>query len=205
MGTAYLIAIQIVLGRRTRRRSRKMAFTHFFVAFLAIGAVMAEEEYIEGLSAEEILNTEFEVEYTADDRTIDEIIADAGTAEGAALSAGENQEINYDMDMNMDPAQYAMEYGDKAGFAGAGMASGYYRWPKNIIPYRIMNQYSQSQLNSIYAGMQMWMRKTCIKFVPAGSAEARSTGHNHYIEIFSGGGCYSSVGYNHRSHQVSLA
>merc|ERR1719187_2573890 len=48
------------------------------------------------------------------------------------------------------------------------------------------------------------MRKTCIRFVQAGSAEARSTGHNHYITIFSGQGCYSSVGYNHRSHQVSL-
>merc|ERR1712121_205756 len=51
---------------------------------------------------------------------------------------------------------------------------------------------------------QMWMRKTCIRFVQAGSAEARSTGHSHYITIFSGQGCYSSVGYNHRSHQVSL-
>merc|ERR1712198_424364 len=192
------------LSLRRRERKNNMGIAHFLIAFLALGVVAAEDDYVVGLSAEEILNTEFEVEYTADDRTIDEIIADAGTAEGAALSAGENQEINYDMDMNMDPAQYAMEYGNKAGFAGAGMASGYYRWPKNIIPYRIMNQYSQSQLNSIYAGMQMWMRKTCIKFVPAGSAEARSTGHNHYIEIFSGGGCYSSVGYNHRSHKVSL-
>merc|ERR1712212_424648 len=59
-------------------------------------------------------------------------------------------------------------------------------------------------MNTIYAGMQMWMRKTCIKFVPAGSAEAKSTGHGHSIEIFGGGGCYSSVGYNHRSHQVSI-
>merc|ERR1711970_847954 len=84
---------------------------YFLIAFLALGVVAAEDDYVVGLSAEEILNTEFEVEYTADDRTIDEIIADAGTAEGAALSAGENQEINYDMDMNMDPAQYAMEYG----------------------------------------------------------------------------------------------
>lgn len=50
----------------------------------------------------------------------------------------------------------------------------------------------------------MWMRKTCIRFVPAGSSDAKSAGHNHHIEIFSGGGCYSSVGYNHRSHQVSL-
>merc|ERR1712221_39499 len=111
MGTAYLIAIQIVLGRRTRRRSRKMAFAHFFVAFLAIGAVMAEEEYIGGLRADEILNTEFEVEYSNDDRTIDEIIAAAGTAEGAAKAAGESQEINFDMGMNMDPMQYEIEYG----------------------------------------------------------------------------------------------
>merc|ERR1711931_405343 len=45
---------------------------------------------------------------------------------------------------------------------------------------------------------------TCIRFEPYGSAGARAAGHNHYIEIFSGRGCYSSVGYNHRSHQVSL-
>jgi len=181
-----------------------MAFAHFFVAFLAIGAVVAEEEFIEGLSADEILNTEFEVEYAADDRTIDEIIAAAGTAAGAAKAAGENQEINYDMDMNMDPMQYEMEYGKLAGFAGAGMASSWYRWPKAIIPYQIARGFSQSQINTIYQGMQMWMRKTCIRFVPAGSNEAKSTGHNHYIKIFSGQGCYSTVGYNHRSHEVSL-
>merc|ERR1712131_159392 len=191
--------------RLTKKRDRiEMAFAHFFIAFLAIGAAVAEEEFIEGLSADEILNTEFEVEYAADDRTIDEIIAAAGTAAGAAKAAGENQEINYDMDMNMDPMQYEVEYGKLAGFAGAGMASSWYRWPKAIIPYRISSGYTQSQINTIYQGMQMWMRKTCIRFVPAGSNEARSTGHNHYITIFSGQGCYSTVGYNHRSHQVSL-
>ena len=52
------------------------------------------------------------------------------------FSAGENQEINFDMDMNMDPAQYEIEYGKLQGFAGAGMASSYYRWPKAIIPYK---------------------------------------------------------------------
>jgi len=182
-----------------------MAFSHFLIAFLAIGVVAAEEmEFIEGLSAEEILNTEFPQEYSDDDRTIDEIIAAAGTSEGAVKAAGENQQINYDMDMNMEPMQYELEYGNMAGFAGAGMANSWYRWPKGIIPYRIQSGFSQSQINTIYAGMQMWMRKTCIKFVPAGSAEAQSTGHGHYITIFSGQGCYSSVGYNHRSHQVSL-
>jgi len=107
-----------------------MAFAYFLVAFLAISAVKAEEhEYAEGLSAEEIMNTEFETEYSADieSMTIDEVIAAAGTKAGAALSAGENQEINFDMDMNMDPMQYEVEYGNMAGFAGAGMASSYYR------------------------------------------------------------------------------
>jgi len=181
-----------------------MAFAHFLVTFLLLGVISAEEDYIEGLSTDEILNGEFEAEYAVDDRTIDEIIAAAGTAAGAAQAAGENQEINYDMDMNMDPMQYEAEYGKLAGFAGAGMANGWYRWPKAIIPYKIARQFSSSQIQTIYAGMKMWMKKTCIRFVPAGSNEARSTGHNHYIEIFSGQGCYSSVGYNHRSHKVSI-
>merc|ERR1711872_859667 len=202
MGTGDLLALVSLVSRK------KMAFAYFLVAFLAITAVKAEEhEYVEGLSAEEIMNTEFETEYSAEmeDMTIDEIIAAAGTKQGAALAAGENQQINYDMDMNMDPIQYEVEYGNMAGYAGAGMASSYYRWPKGIIPYKIRSGYSSSAMNTIYQGMRMWMQKTCIKFVPYGSAEARAAGHNHYIEIFSGGGCYSSVGYNHRSHQVSLA
>merc|ERR1711931_275980 len=182
-----------------------MALSHFLIAFLALGLVAAEEmEFEEGLSADEILNTEFAVEYSDDDRTIDEIIAAAGTAAGAAQAAGENQEVNFDMDMNMDPAQYEIEYGKLQGFAGAGMASNWYRWPKAIIPYKIASGFSSSQVQTIYQGMQMWMRKTCIRFEPYGSAGARAAGHNHYIEIFSGRGCYSSVGYNHRSHQVSL-
>merc|ERR1712243_397308 len=126
MGTKNPLVFLFILSLK-RRKKEKMALSHFLLAFLAIGAVAAEEEeYIEGLSADEILNTEFEVEYSNDDRTIDEIIAAAGTAEGAAKAAGENQEINYDMDMNMDPMQYEVEYGKLAGFAGAGMASNWY-------------------------------------------------------------------------------
>merc|ERR1712121_568855 len=107
-----------------------MALSHFLIAFLALGLVAAEEmEFEEGLSADEILNTEFAVEYSDVDSTIDEIIAVAGTAAGAAQAAGENQEVNFDMDMNMDPAQYEIEYGKLQGFAGAGMASNWYRWP----------------------------------------------------------------------------
>lgn len=183
-----------------------MALKHFLIAFLALAVVAAEEEmeFIEGLSADEILNTEFPAEYSTDDRTIDEIIAAAGTKDGAAIAAADNGDVNYDMDMNMAPEQYAVEYGKLSGFAGAGMANSWYRWPKAIIPYRISSGFSSSQISTIYAGMKMWMEKTCIRFVQAGSAEARSTGHSHYITIFSGQGCYSSVGYSHRSHQVSL-
>ena len=47
------------------------------------------------------------------------------------------------MDMNMDPMQYEVEYGKLAGFAGAGMANSWYRWPKAIIPYRYGQQLVQ--------------------------------------------------------------
>ena len=53
--------------------------------------------------------------------------------------------------------------------------------------------------------LQEWMEKTCIIFTPASSKKHQEAGHNHHITIFSGGGCYSSVGYTHRSHQVSLS
>merc|ERR1711915_684623 len=119
-----------------------MALSHFLIAFLALGLVAAEEmEFEEGLSADEILNMEFPVEYSNDDRTIDEMIAAAGTAAGAARAAGENQEINFDMDMNMDPAQYEIEYRKLQGFAGAGMARSYY--PLQDCPWILFqpNQY----------------------------------------------------------------
>jgi len=53
------------------------------------------EGYNGGLSADQILDTDFEPEFADDNRTIDEIIAAAGTAEGAALVANENGEWSY--------------------------------------------------------------------------------------------------------------
>merc|ERR1719193_1091723 len=172
------------------------------------------EDFYDGLSAEEILNTEFP-DYTNynDKRTIDQIIAAAGTEKGAAASAAENGEVNLEMDMNMDPIQYESEYGKGNGFTSARMASSNnfwpkkerlagtglehenWRWPKNIIPYKIAPQYTEDERKTIYSGMKMWMRKTCIEFEPAGSAKAKSTGHNNFLYIFSGDGCYSRVGY----------
>lgn len=184
-----------------------MEIIHLLVACLTLGAVTAEDDYVVGLSADEIMSMNFDnvlYSQSEDDRTIDEIIAAAGTAKGAAVAAAENQDVNLDMDMIMDPVQYAYEYSDLSQFAGAALANEYYRWPKAIVPYKIKNDYYASQLETIYLGMKMWMEKTCVRFVPAESDEARTTGHTHYIEIFSGSGCYSSVGYRHRSHQVSL-
>ena len=56
---------------------------------------------------------------------------------GAAKAAGEKQMVNLQMDMNMDPLQYELNYKNAsiAGFAGAGMTNSYWRWPKAVIPY----------------------------------------------------------------------
>ena len=53
--------------------------------------------------------------------------------------------------------------------------------------------------------MKEWMEKTCVTFTPAGSELHKAAGHNHKITIFNGGGCYSTVGYTHRDHKVSLS
>merc|ERR1712136_680563 len=154
----------------------KMSPSVFLLCFLAMGAIVHAEEWEVGLSAEEIMSTEFEKEYSDDERSIDEIIEAAGTESGAKEDAANNQAINFDMDMQMEPMQYAMEYGNAQGFAGAGMANDWYRWPKNIIPYKIQaGHFSSSQMQIIYAGTKMWMEKTCIRFTPSGSSLARST------------------------------
>jgi len=73
-------------------------------------------------------------------------------------------------------------------------------WPKGIIPFKIQtglyDDFTEEEQDIIYAGMQMWMNKTCIKFVKAGSSEAKSAGHNDYILIVQGGFCLTEfVGY----------
>jgi len=174
----------------------------------------AEEGSNPDLSADEIMNRNFNPVYEEDGKTIDETIAAANTGE-AALHAAKDGEVNFDMDMNMAPSQFEQAYGNGDSnttarmandrLAGVGFESDYYRWPKAIIPYKIDPQFDQNDRDIIYKGMQMWMKKTCIRFVKPGSAEARSTGHNHHIYIFSGKGCYSPIGYQHgRDHRVSL-
>ena len=43
------------------------------------------------------------------------------------MHAGQNREINFQYDMNMDPVQYELFYGNKSLFAGAALANDYYR------------------------------------------------------------------------------
>merc|ERR1711990_90670 len=117
---------------------------------------------------------------------MDEIIKEAGTAEGAALAAGQNQMVNLEMDMNMNPAQYESMYNNISGFAGAGMKSDYWRWPKAVIPYTIDGSFRGSYRDVIYSAMKEWQEKTCIRFEPAGSAGTKNLGHRDSIRFING-------------------
>merc|ERR1712136_465685 len=85
-------------------QSTKMSPSVFLLCFLAMGAIVhaEEEEWEVGLSAEEIMSTEFEEEYSGNERSIDEIIEAAGTESGAKEDAANNQAINFDMEMLRD-------------------------------------------------------------------------------------------------------
>jgi len=173
----------------------------------------------EDLSADEIMNRKFPTKTTDDDETTDERIAKAGTVKAAAISASQHGEVNFGMDMEMDPGEFAEEFGengdgDKSArmassnerLAGIGKLSEKKRWPKGIIPYVIeKGSFTAEDRNIIYAGMQMWMNVTCIRFVKRASAEAKSTGHDHYIWFGDGDGCFTPIGYiNGKDHKVTL-
>jgi len=175
----------------------------FLVAALAAGCLCDERL----LSSDEI--DSFIVDEVHDDheRTVDEIIRDAGTAEGAAQAAGERQMVNVQMDMVMDPLQYEVNYKNLSisGFAGAAMESGYWRWPKAVIPYTIDRVFGDRGRNVIYGAMKEWQEKTCIRFEPAGSAGTKNLGHRDNIRFVNGRGCFSMIGWVRGGHQVSLS
>merc|ERR1712150_89642 len=80
-----------------------------------------------------------------------------------------------------------------------GIKSTSLRWTNNVVPYRMQNVFSGSDIQQIKAAMSDWERYTCIKFRPAGS-----TNYN-YINIVNGGGCSSYVGMNGGAQAVTLA
>merc|ERR1719511_208099 len=82
-----------------------------FITAVLCGLAVAEEMQ-EGLTSDEIMKVEMpEGANDMGGRTMDEVIRDAGTQEGAALHAGQNQQVNFQYDMNMDPLQYEQYYG----------------------------------------------------------------------------------------------
>jgi len=184
-----------------------------------------DESFAEGRSADEIMNGNFSpIEDKDDDRSLDEQLSAAGTPMGGALAAAEGGEVNFGMDMNMDPGEYAATYGGPDGgntarmsssddvwpknerLAGTGLKDERKRWPNNIIPYKIGIEFNANERAIIMKAMQMWMNKTCIRFTDAGSAEARSAGHSNFIRFKDGTGCWTYAGYlnGRQDHVVNL-
>ncbi|XP_044052632.1 low choriolytic enzyme-like isoform X2 [Siniperca chuatsi] len=76
-------------------------------------------------------------------------------------------------------------------------------WPKatdgNVyVPYRISNQYSQRETDTIIRGLRSFAESTCIRFTPLNSQE-------DFVDIQSLSGCYSFVGRRGNGQTVSLS
>ncbi|XP_056134729.1 low choriolytic enzyme-like [Lampris incognitus] len=76
-------------------------------------------------------------------------------------------------------------------------------WPKasdgNVyVPYRISNQYSRRERNTIIAGFQLFTQSTCIRFT-------RRNRQRDFVDIQSRSGCFSFVGRRGRAQVVSLS
>ncbi|KAI5618565.1 nephrosin isoform 2 precursor [Silurus asotus] len=76
------------------------------------------------------------------------------------------------------------------------------RWPRSQdgkvnVPYVISRQYSPSEIDVIQKVLDSFKKLTCINFVPRRNEE-------HYINIFSDEGCYSSVGRRNGKQDLSL-
>ncbi|XP_062295736.1 low choriolytic enzyme-like [Scomber scombrus] len=76
-------------------------------------------------------------------------------------------------------------------------------WPKatdgNVyVPYRISNQYSSRERNTIVQGLRTFAQSTCIRFTPLNR-------QRDFVDIQSRQGCFSFVGRRGRAQVVSLS
>ncbi|XP_028453039.1 low choriolytic enzyme [Perca flavescens] len=76
-------------------------------------------------------------------------------------------------------------------------------WPKatdgNVyVPYRISNQYSTRERETIIQGLRSFAESTCIRFTPL------TNGQRDFVDIQSRQGCFSFVGRRGRGQVVSL-
>merc|ERR1719239_235139 len=109
--------------------------------------------------------------------------------------------VRQELDMMLLREQYDALHGiSRAGRKKRkAIRSSSYRWPKETIPWKMANVFSQRDKQTIQAAMDEWSSLTCIKFRPATSKDA------DFIYFNDGRGCSSFVGKVGGSQQVTLA
>jgi len=178
----------------------------FLAAFAAAEAAEAADAVARPLEAEEIMQQiQVPDEDGTEGKTMDQVLFDANTQTGSKSYALPSGDVVVDGDMILTPRQYLASFGDQSGFGGAAIINENHLWPKSIIPWKMTDQFKESEngVKVVYAAMKEWMEKTCIVFTPAGSETHKSAGHDSKITIFTGIGCYSRVGFT-GGHGVSL-
>jgi len=115
----------------------------------------------------------------------------------------------FDMDMMLTPEQKDELFDESTSSRKkrAALKSKRSLWKNAVLPYSLMaNTFSESDKTQIYAAMNEWQAKTCIRFEPYTSTLAERLGHRNRLQIQTGQGCSSYVGVIHRGPQpVTLA
>jgi hypothetical protein len=121
------------------------------------------------------------------DAPIDKLLGQGGT--GAAEAARASGGVVMEGDMLLTQQQHRLHYSETSPFAGAGVRPSE-TWPQGVIAYHFPWTMAGREKN-IFAAMEEWSSKTCIRFTRRNSALHRSVGHGHYIIIKDAGGCFS--------------
>ncbi|XP_023293397.2 seminal metalloprotease 1 [Lucilia cuprina] len=80
-----------------------------------------------------------------------------------------------------------------------GLVSPTYRWPNNIVYYKIVGNFDAAHRQAILEGIATIEARTCIRFHEADDSQP------HYVAITSdSGGCYTAVGYLAKVQQMNL-
>jgi len=79
-----------------------------------------------------------------------------------------------------------------------GVRAEQFRWPGGEVIYEIGREYNTQERAIISKAISIYRDQTCIRF------KQRQNHHKAYISIFKGSGCYSYVGRQGRSQEVSL-
>jgi len=158
-----------------------------------------EPQWSHPLDAEEILALDTtavddDVDEENEGKTIDEIIFAAGTEAGSSAEARAEGGVVIEGDMLMTPRQYFASYGSSS--FTAMLKDETQLWPKAVVPWSMTNNFAGDKkgVERLYSAMKEWMEKTCVVFTPKGSATHEASGGGSGITIFTGQGCYSSVG-----------